>query len=133
MKEHSVCSVKTEYNCNIRRKYVLQTLSRHYLHWYTNTLSCLQKILNFYETMVASFGYCASRSIVFNCLRVPIPFLHSLWCQTFWIKSRLLVYKTKTKNYFFGDFLSTDEYWQKLCELMKSFPKNLSFGVDFKL
>ena len=37
------------------------------------------------------------------------------------------------KKYFFDDFLSAD-FWQKLWNLLwKSFSKNLSFGVDFKL
>ena len=44
--------------------------------------------------------------------------------------------KMKYEKNFFGDFLSAN-FWQKLWEsikiAMKSFSKNLSFGVDFKL
>ena len=44
--------------------------------------------------------------------------------------------KTKYEKYFFGDFLSAD-FWQKLLRVnkiaMKSFSKNLTLGVNFKL
>ena len=45
--------------------------------------------------------------------------------------------KTKYENYFFVDFFSAD-FWPKLSEskyeiAVKSFIKNLSFVVDFKL
>ena len=44
--------------------------------------------------------------------------------------------KTKYKKYFFRDFLSAD-FWTETLKVnniaMKSFSKNLSFGVDFKL